>query len=532
MAGSRQVTKEDNYSGRLLEKLAARGDRDTIVYGERRISGREARELVLRYAGALIDLGVDEGDGVALFTVNTPESLLLTLAVHFLGGRLVFVPPEPGNGELGSFIDRADVKLLIFDRIFMGRAAQLARETQVAANSLGPADGAPDFLARVGLLSELAPEDVAPASSVVTLFYTGGTTGQPKLVPHGHGFYERIVKAAGTHGSDAADPKLLAGTLLSHVSGHFASLMMLFSDQTVVLMPGETFDAGTALRVLGREKITSLVVVPPMLYELLDHPDCPAVGFPDLESIYYLGAPAAPARLIQAIDRFGPVLHQVYGATETGLVTELWPAEHDLQRPHILQSCGQPGPGIDIELRDEHGVITEPGRIGELYIRSAMVTDGYWRDPERTRELKDGEWARSGDLGYRDDEGYFYLADRSRDIIVTGRTSDNVYSRLLDDFLCTLPGVGQAAAVGVPDPELSEAVHVFLVPRDGSELDLPAIRGQVVRELGDLYEPKAFTVMASLPLTTVGKVDKKALRTAHVLAQAARSEASPVGSHA
>src|SRR6202012_2322523 len=117
-------------------------------------------------------------------------------------------------------------------------------------------------------------------------------------------------------------------------------------------------------------------------------------------------------------------------------------------------------------------------------------------------------------------------------IIVTGRTSDNVYSRLLDDFLCTLPGVGQAAAVGVPDPELSEAVHVFLVPRDGADLDLPAIRGQVVRELGDLYEPKAFTVMASLPLTTVGKVDKKALRTAHVLAQAARSEASPGGTPA
>jgi fatty-acyl-CoA synthase len=535
MAGSRQATSEDNYTGQLLARLAARGARVTIVYGERRISGREAHDLVLRYAGALIDLGVDQDDGVALFSVNTPETLLLMLAVHFLGGRLVFVPPEPGNGELGSFIERADVKLLIFDPAFTGRAAELARETQVATCSLGPADGVTDFLAGASPLAELAPGDVAPASSVVTLFYTGGTTGQPKLVPHGHGFYERIVKAAGTHGSDAADPRLLARTLLSHVSGHFATLMVLFADYTVVLMPGETFDAGRTLRALAAEKITDLVVVPPMLYELLDHPDCPEVGFPDLASIYYLGAPTAPARLLQAIEVFGPVMHQVYGATETGLVTELWPEEHDPRRPHVLQSCGKPGNGIEIELRDEHGVITEPGRIGELYIRSAMVTEGYWRDPERTRELKDGEWARSGDLGYRDDEGYFYLVDRSRDIIVTGRTSDNVYSRLLDDFLSTLPAIRQAAAVGVPDPVLSEAVHVFLVPQDGADLDpaaLAEIRAAVVRELGELYRPQSFTITDRLPYTTVGKVDKKVLRTAFILAREANSEASSVGSYA
>ena len=246
MAVSRQTTHEDNYTVQLLEQLAARGERDAIVSGERRISGREARDLVLRYAGALTDLGVSDGDGVALFIVNTPEALLLTLAVHFLGGRLVFVPPEPGNSELGSFIERADVGMLIFDRVFAERAAQLAAETELPALSLGPVDGAPDFLDQVGPLTELAPEDVGPASAVVTLFYTGGTTGQPKLVPHRHSFYERIIKAAGTHGSSAADPRLLVGTLLSHVSGHFASLMGLFAGQTVVLMAGEGFDAGTA----------------------------------------------------------------------------------------------------------------------------------------------------------------------------------------------------------------------------------------------------------------------------------------------
>jgi fatty-acyl-CoA synthase len=532
MAVARQTTHVDNYTVQLLEQLAARGARDAIVSGERRISGREAHDLVLRYAGALTENGVGEGDGVALFIVNTPEALLLTLAVHFLGGRLVFVPPEPGNSELGSFIERAGVRLLVFDPVFAERAAQLAVETRVAMFSLGQADGAPDFLNEAGPLTELAPEDVGPASTVATLFYTGGTTGQPKLVPHRHSFYERIIKAAGTHGSDAADPRLLVGTLLSHVSGHFASLMGLFAGQTVVLMAGEGFDAGTALEVMGRERVTGLIVVPPMLYELLDHPECPVAGFPDLETIYYTGAPTAPARLMQAIDRFGPVMHQIYGSTEAGLVTEFWPAEHDLRRPHVLQSCGKPGHGVDLELRDEHGVITEPGRIGELHVRGGMVTEGYWRDPERTRELKDGDWARTGDLGYRDNEGYFYLVDRARDIIVTGRTADNVYSRLLDDFVCTLPGIRQAAAVGVPDPEFSEAVHLFLVPQDGVALVLAEVRRLIVAELGDLYEPRSFTIVDALPSTTVGKVDKKALRAAYLLAQAGQAEASPVGSYA
>ena len=123
--------------------------------------------------------------------------------------------------------------------------------------SLGPVDGAPDFLDQVGPLTELAPEDVGPASAVVTLFYTGATTGQPKVVLHRHGFYEQIIKAAGTHGGGAAGPRLLVRTLLSHVSGHFASLMGLFAGQTVVLMAGEAFEAEPALQVIGREWVVS-----------------------------------------------------------------------------------------------------------------------------------------------------------------------------------------------------------------------------------------------------------------------------------
>lgn len=504
-----------NYTVQSLGKLAEAGDRDAIVQGQRRISGREARSLILRYARALADTGVGEGDGIALFIANSPEALLLTIAVHFVGGRLVFVPPEPGNPELGAFIAHADVKMLIFDPVLGDRAAQLAEDAQVpAVFSLGESSGAPNFLDEAGRPGGLAPGDAADGSAVCTLCYTGGTTGRPKLVTHRAGFYARLLAAATMHASTAPGPRMLICTLLSHVSGHFAALLCFTTGEAAVLM--DDFDAGVALSVLAGEKITEVILVPPMLYEMLDHPDWPAGGFPDIRTVYYLGAPTAPSRLRQAIGRFGPVMHQMYGSTEHGMVTEFWPAEHDLSRPHLLRSCGKPVPSVDVELRDGDGPVTGAGRVGEIWVRGGMITEGYWKDPERTRDLLVGGWSRTGDLAYRDDEGYLYLVDRARDIIVTGRTSDNVYSRLLDDFLCTLPGVSQAAAVGVPDARWSEAVHVFLVPDGGTRPDPAEIRRQVAGALGHLYEPTSFSMVASLPLTTVGKIDKRALRAAYM----------------
>jgi fatty-acyl-CoA synthase len=458
---------------------------------------------------------VGEGDGVALFIVNSPEALLLKLAVHFLGGRLVFVPPEPGNPELGAFIARADVKMLIFDPVLGERAARMAEDARVAGVfSLGPCDGVPDFLAQVGEQTDWAPQHAADGAAVGTLMYTGGTTGRPKLVTHRAGFYQSMIARGATQAPKASDPRVLICTLITHMSGHFNSLMRLASGVAVVLM--DDFDAGGALRVLAEQKITEVILVPPMLYQILDHPDWPPGGFPDIETIRYLGAPTAPSRLRQAIGRFGPVMHQVYATTEHGVITQLLPGQHDLSRPHLLRSCGKPTPSVQVELRSSDGPVTEVGQVGEVWARSPMVTEGYWRDAEATRDLLVDGWAHTGDLAYRDEEGFLYLVDRARDVIVTGPTADNVYSRLLDDFLATLPGISQAAAVGVPDPQWGEAVHLFVVPNGGTWPDLGEIRRLVAQALGDLYKPKSLSVLASLPRTTLGKIDKKALRAAYL----------------
>lgn len=209
---------------------------------------------------------------------------------------------------------------------------------------------------------------------------------------------------------------------------------------------------------------------------------------------------------------FGPVIGQGYAQSEALGITMLDASELDDEHPGRWSSCGRLMPEVELEVRDEHGTALADGRTGELYVRGTTVMLGYYRDPEHTAEaLRDG-WLRTGDVGRRDAEGYVYLVDRAKDIIVTGRTSDNVYSRVLEDFLLSLPGVRNAAAVAVPDERYGEAVQVFLAVGDGPGVDPEAVRSAVVAELGELYAPRDIVLLPTLPVTRIGKVDKKALR--------------------
>lgn len=510
---ARKIISTGTYIDELLTSLAEGGDKEAVVAGDSRITYAQAYEQVLRLANALMRQGVHKGDGVAVFVGNRPESVLLQIAVHLLGCRLVFVPPEPGQRELGAFITRSGAAVFVFDPGFDKRAAELASSVPARkVLSLGPCDVGTDLLALMAQEPAVPPGVEIEKGDIVTVLYTGGTTGRPKLVTHRHLYYDVLIAAAGRRRGDSPGPqRFLVCTLVTHSSGHVAAITGLLAGGTMVLAEG--FDAGEILATIEREEITALALTPPMLYEILDHPACPQRGFPALSRIFYGSAPTAPARLRQAIERFGPVMRQSYGLTEAPVITILEPAEHDLARPETLRTCGRPLPGMEVQVRDAVGNPVVTGQIGEVNVRGFMVMTEYWGDEERTREeLRDG-WLRTGDLGHVDADGYLYLVDRSKDVIVTGRTSDNVYSRLLDDFLSGVPGVRQAAAVGVPDDRYGEAVHVFIMPEHGAELDPAELAKQVVEELGELYEPQGITFVDALPWTAMGKIDKRALRT-------------------
>ncbi|WP_369214184.1 class I adenylate-forming enzyme family protein [Streptomyces flavofungini] len=519
------------YVDRILEHWYEHEDAEALVQGEQRLTRGEARRRLFRLGHALRRHGLRPGDGVGLFLANRVDSVLVQLAVHLIGCRVVFLPPEPGPGELAALVEQSGARAVVTDPLFAERAADAAGRSAHAPAllGLGPCEQrCPDLLALAAQCPAERPEDVpAPgADEAVTVLYTGGTLGRPKLAAHSHRLYDKLMglaqgdpedsRASAFAPMDPGTDRVLAATLLTHGSGHLTSLQALATGSVLVVLP--EFEAGAALKVLREERITATMFVPPMLYALLDHPECGPGVLPALRRIVVGGAASSPSRLRQTVEVFGPVLSQGYGQSEA-LGIAAFDAEtlasEGAERPELWRSCGRAIAGTDIEIRAEGGTEPLPVRqVGEVCVRGETVMLGYYEDPVRTADaLRDG-WLRTGDLGYLDADGYLYLVDRAKDIIVTGGTSDNVYSRVLEDFLLTLPGVRNAAALGMPDEEFGEAVAVFLATAEGTEVDPDAVGAAVTAELGDLYTPRRTVLLDRLPTTKVGKVDKKALRAA------------------
>ncbi|MBJ3811701.1 AMP-binding protein [Streptomyces flavofungini] len=520
------------YVDRILEHWYEDESAEALVQGAQRLTRGEARRRLFRLGHALRGQGLAPGDGVGLFLANRVDSVLVQLAVHLIGCRVVFLPPEPGPGELAALVEQSRARAVVTDPLFARRAADAAGSSVHAPVllSLGPCEEpSADLLALAADCPAERPEGVpAPAADeAVTVLYTGGTLGRPKLAAHSHRLYDTLVglfdEAQQDSGSaffpamDPATDRVLVATLLTHGSGHLTSLQALVTGSVLVVLP--EFEAGAALAALRAERITTTMFVPPMLYALLDHPECVPGALPALRRIVVGGAASSPSRLRQTAEVFGPVISQGYGQSEAlGIAAfgaeEL--ASEGARRPELWRSCGRAISGTEIEIRAEDGTAALPVRqVGEVCVRGKPVMLGYYEDPERTAEaLHDDGWLRTGDLGYLDAEGYLYLVDRAKDIIVTGSTSDNVYSRVLEDFLLTLPGVRNAAALGVPDEEYGEAVQIFLATAEGADVVPEAVGAAVTAELGELYRPRKTVLLDELPTTKVGKVDKKALRAA------------------
>ncbi|MGW0905295.1 class I adenylate-forming enzyme family protein [Streptomyces sp. NPDC002853] len=527
---AQQTSGPQTYVDRILDQWHTDENAEALVQGTQRLTRAEARRRLFRLGHALRRQGLAPGDGVGLFLANRVDSVLVQLAVHLIGCRVVFLPPEPGPGELAALVEQSRARAVVTDPLFAPRAADAADRSVHAPVllSLGPCEqDCADLLAVAAECPAERPGGVpAPGpDEAVTVLYTGGTLGRPKLAAHSHRLYDALVdlaegrKDSGPAVFPTANPgtdRVLASTLLTHGSGHLTSVQALVTGAALVVLP--EFEASAALTVLREERITATMFVPPMLYALLDHPECVPGVLPALRRIVVGGAASSPSRLQQAVEVFGPILSQGYGQSEALGIAAFGAddlAAQGAHRPELWRSCGRAISDTEIEIRGEDSAAALPARqVGEVCVRGETVMLGYYEDPERTAQALHEGWLRTGDLGYLDADGYLYLVDRAKDIIVTGSTSDNVYSRVLEDFLLTLPGVRNAAALGVPDEEFGEAVQIFLATAEGAHVDPATVGAAVTAELGELYTPRRTVLLDRLPTTKVGKVDKKALRAA------------------
>jgi len=455
-------------------------------------------------AWRLKNAGVRPGDRVALLLGSTPDYLVFDVALLRLGAVKVPLNPMLSESELRGIVGHCAPKCLVTNDDLAGRLPGLLTAAPYETVSVGaglfrsaPAD------AEVFPATPAAPDDMA------VVYYTGGTTGQPKGVVHTHRSVAANMLSHVIEGDIRRRERMLVMTPLAHSAGLF-SMAGLIMGATVTIHPTFSVAALTAEVRDGQASWTFLV--PTMIYRLLDEVIPTQNRLPGLDTIVYGASPITPHRLCQALDALDAGFIQLYGQTECpNFGTTLDKQEHRraLHDTALMASCGKASTMADVAVMADREAL-KPGAVGEVCLRSPYLMAGYLDDPQATAATLVDGWLRTGDMGVLDEHGYLFLMDRKKDMIVSGGM--NVYPAEVEAVLQRLEGVAQVAVIGVPDETWGESVCAFIVRPAEADLDDQSVLAFARSELGTYKRPKRVEFVDALPLTAVGKIDKKALR--------------------
>ncbi len=494
-----------------LRALARFPDRLAFAWDGGRLTYRAARDLIGRLQAAMSAAGLRKGQTAAFLSANSAETWCAGVAAQGLGVVVTWLHP------LGALADHLDViadsgatALVVDPRTHASRGGELAAgaaDRLAVVLTMGKADFGRDLAAAAEAIGEASPVDLATADDYAIINYTGGTTGKSKGAIRRHRAVAASVLATSSDFEFPAVPRYLAAAPITHVSGTKV-LPSLLRGGTVHLLKG--FDPERFLHTIANERINFTLMVPTMIYVLLDHPALDRTDLSSLELVLYGASPMSPTRLVEGLERIGPVFSQLYGQTECYPVSVLRKGDHDARRPELFASCGFPIAGCRVSLRDEDNNEVAPGEAGEICVQSAHVMEQYWKRPEQTAEAFAGGWLHTGDIARADERGYLYIVDRKKDMIVSG--GFNIYPREVEDVLSSHPDVAMAAVVGVPHDKWGEAVTALVVAKPGTSPDAESLVQLVKDRKGSTHAPKQIEFVDALPLTAVGKVDKKVLR--------------------
>ncbi|MGZ8803481.1 MAG: long-chain-fatty-acid--CoA ligase, partial [Mycobacterium sp.] len=447
------------------------------------------------------------GDRVAFVERNGAEFFDVMFGLAKLGAVGVPVNWRLAAPEIRHIIEDCGAALVVVGEEFFGHIEAIEEGLDAGVVAIGAHDRWPAFGDWVAAHPAVDPGVMTGPEDLVSLMYTSGTTGQPKGVMLSNTNYR--CKTAGVAGPwrFSAGAVSLAVMPLFHMAGSGWAFAGLWEGAVTVVL--RDVDPAAILDAIDRHRITNLLLVPAVIAFLLDTPGVEACDFSHLQVIVYGASPISDDVLVRGIERFGGVFAQVYGMTETtGSITQLDGAEHV---PGLLRSCGRPYPWVQIRIVGDDGADAAPGTVGELWTRSDQNMLGYWNDPDATAATLTADgWLRTGDAGYVDTDGYVYLQDRIKDMIVSG--GENVYPVEVENVLMTHPGVADAAVIGVPDDKWGEAVKAVVVPGPGAMLSEGDLIGFARARLGGFKLPKTVDFVAALPRTPSGKVLKRALR--------------------
>lgn len=511
------------HLGHLMVASLKRHHNDPVLFlGDTTLTGGQMAEQISRYIQAFESLGAGSGSAVGLLALNRPEVLLVIGAGQTQGWRRSALHPMGSLDDHAYVLSDAQISTLVIDPVpmFVERAVALLERVDSLKQvlTLGPvpaelADVGRDVIAEANRYESkpLVAADLPP-DHIVSITYTGGTTGKPKGVIGTARAMSTMTQIQLSEWEWPDHPRFLMCTPLSHAGAAFFVPTLMKGGSMVVL---SKFDPAEVLRTIEEQKITATMLVPSMLYALMDHPDSRTRDLSSLETVYYGASAINPVRLAEAIDRFGPIFAQYYGQSEAPMVISYLPkGSHDPQR---LSSCGRPSAFLRTALIGDDGKPVPVGEPGEICVAGPLLAGGYWGLPEATAEtFKDG-WLRTGDVAREDEDGFWFIVDRTKDMIVTG--GFNVFPREVEDVVAEHPSVAQVGVIGVPDEKWGEAVTAIVVLRSDAPADddsiatmISEIQQAVKDRKGSVQSPKQVIIAESLPLTALGKPDKKALR--------------------
>ncbi len=502
-------------SWRIPNKVAAVFEEKQVTYGQ---LNRRANQL----SHAVLGKGFKRQDKVSIIMYNNIEFLeiyhglaraaLVSVPVNF---RLV-------PSEMEYVINNSDsmglfVGVELFHQLNLDKIPQVKRENIII---IGPKDKTPegfmnyeDFIAAQ---PDFEPTKVDQCEEDIFYFgYTSGTTGFPKgAMNTARGTLDIIknvfVRTTGKEYIKLDDRVFLAIIPICHSNSVWATLITLWVGGTNVILPSGKFDPENVLQLIDQWKVTTSSMVPTMITRILELPEEVKSKY-CLDSLTSLGSSSAPlltTTKTEALKFFKNVrFSEGYGSTETGALTTL--RHRDMERK--IRSIGQPNPGIEIKLVDEEGkVITEPRKQGTLWAKARSAFIGYYKDPEKTRQSIDGEWATAGDVAYFDEEGYYFLSDRKHDMIISG--GENVYPAEIEEVIAKLPQVSEVAVIGIPHPSWGEEVKAIIKPKDGAVLTEQDIIDYCKENLAGYKRPRSVDFVEEFPRTATGKILKRILK--------------------
>lgn len=466
-----------------------------------------------RIANAILAVGARPGASVGFLGKNAIEFFEVWFGATKAGAAIAPFNWRCTATELAQLFDDA-LPVVVFAGIEFADTMREVRRlsgTRFETVYFDPASPGSDQLS-LRLQAQEATDPRVPLTGDLPalLAYTSGTTGLPKGVQLSHEAFQNAFLCLALEPALTWRPTDTALMVMPnfHLAGSWVSLPALYHGGSVAILP--FFEPSATLAAIEQSRPTVTCLVPAAMQMLLEHPRANAFDFSCLRSMIYAGSPIGAETLKRSLDLFGCEMNQFYGTTETWIVSLLRPHQHDPAEPDVLTSCGKPMPFVEVKIVDPDGAEVPIGEVGEFLVRSPVMFSGYRNKPDATEQAFTDGWYRTGDLGRRDQEGYLYVIDRAKDMIITG--GENVYSVEVERALAQHPAVTSVAVVGAPDRRWGEKVVAFATLQPGSGVSADDLIEHCRALIAGYKIPKAIHLEAALPTTPSGKIQKAVLR--------------------